>query len=417
MQQVSAIAPAGTFRGTEQDGVRTWRGIVYAHGERFAAPVKEPDADGEVDACQYGPMCPQRSSRLDALLGAGASLKLEEGPLCLTVQSPAQGEGLPVMVWIHGGAFLTGGSEDPRYGGERLVRCGNLVVVKISYRLGALGYLHLPDKGISNLGLADQKMALEWIQRNISAFGGDPARVTVFGQSAGASSIAALMADGCGGRLFGRAILQSPPLGIGITQKEAAKISRAFIQELRKAAPQLPEQELLLKADTQQILDAQDAVLRRRIKTGMTFMPVIPDYMSTARAGGLEAAVVGYTAQDASPFLAKSLGRLLGSKAGRLIVNAASRRIFGRPCEQYIQRLDKAGVKAVGYRLCWHPEGNAYGACHCMELPFLLGEWEEWKDARMLQGCTRGQWEENSARCLASWTGFAAGGKFEDPGI
>lgn len=116
-----------------------------------------------------------------------------------------------MMVWIHGGTFLTGAGSQPMFEGARMAEAGNVIVVTVNYRLGPFGFLHLSSFGPfeSNLGLLDQIAALQWVQDNIAGFGGDPKRVTVFGESAGSMSIAALLAMPAAQGLFSGAIMQS----------------------------------------------------------------------------------------------------------------------------------------------------------------------------------------------------------------
>ena len=411
----------GRFRGLLNDGVAIFRGITYATYERFGdAVIVEPGFSKEaagtgiapeasatfpVDATDYGCVCPQHSCNLASIIGEDKGSVIGEGRLCLSVYAPEGAEGCPVMVWIHGGSFITGGSEERRYSGERMVRAGNAVVVKISYRLGALGYLYLPEKGIVNQGLKDQKLALEWIRRNVGSFGGDPSDITVFGQSAGALSIAAIIATATEPLPFGKAILQSAPLGIGITPKEASRIARAFLRKLGKD---------LDEATTEEILDAQDAVAG--MKVGLTFMPMVEDFRHVPEAARGLKVVVGYTAQDASPFLT-ALGPLFDTFIGRAVIRFATRAIFARPSEQYFTRLRAAGAEADRYFIKWCPEGSPLGSCHCIELPFLLGDCEDWRRSKMLQGMTREEYDSNSAAALKVWTGFAAEGIFRHEGI
>lgn len=413
MSAITVNTLQGQVIGRSSDGISTFRGIPFARYERFrrarmSGPWTEP-----LDATRYGVMCPQRSSRLAALLSDGGPLRIEEGTLCCSVYAPEGAQNLPVMVWIHGGAYLTGGSEDPRYGAERLVRTGNVIVVKISYRLGALGYLYLPQMGVCNLGLYDQKLGLEWVRDNISAFGGNPDDVTVFGQSAGAQSIAALISIGAS-NLFSKAVMQSAPFGIAESRKEASRIAGAYICELRKLVGRplcsVDDEELLRSAPLNLMLDAQDKVMSMKLKTGMTFMPVLDEY--TAVPGGKLKLVAGYALQDASPFLAGTLGRLLPTPFGRAAVAYATRRIFSRPAEKYAKKCRKAGVQAQIYRFKWFPKGNPMGACHCIELPFLLGEYEDWAEAQMLRGMTREEFDACSAAVLGAWTAFARTGEF-----
>ena len=183
--------------------VVVFRGIPYALAPtgplRFAPPVPAAPWSGMRMADQFGPMAPQVPGLLESMLDGGSVAVDEDNCLTLNVWTPACDHGYrPVMVWIHGGAFLTGGGAVSWYDGTRFASEGNVVVVTINYRLGVFGFLHLqdaPDSG--TVGLADQMEALRWVQNNIAAFGGDPHRVTVFGESAGAMSIGAML----GGRM------------------------------------------------------------------------------------------------------------------------------------------------------------------------------------------------------------------------
>ncbi|MCF0175261.1 MAG: carboxylesterase/lipase family protein [Bacteroidales bacterium] len=393
----------GRFRGVLHEGTRIFRGIVFARYGRFAPAVMQ-EPEGMVDAVDYGCVCPQRSSRLASAMGDDLGVVMEEGRLCLSVYAPEKAENLPVMVWIHGGAFLTGGSEEKRYSCERLVRTGNVVVVKISYRLGALGYLYMPERGAVNLGLQDQELALEWVRMHVASFGGNPEDVTLFGQSAGALSIAALIARSGDNPPFRKAVLQSAPLGITITPAQASDITDRFLKALGKDP---------MEARLDELLDAQETMKGARI--GLTFMPVMENItdIGAAASNGLKI-VAGYTKDDASPFLKGSLGSLLGTAFGRMMVRLVTRFIFANPVRSYVRKLKANGAEASLYYYDWAPKGNPLGSCHCMELPFLLGEYEDWCDSAMLKGMTRDEFETNSRLFLTAWTRFASEGVFPE---
>jgi para-nitrobenzyl esterase len=215
---------AGAVRGRQHDAVAVFRGIPYAQPPvgalRFRAPVPAQRWDGVRDASEFGPPAPQSSSPPDA----------SDDWLTLNVWSPDLGaSGLPVMVWIHGGAYQHGRSASPRCDGTALAASG-AVVVSVNYRLGTEGFAHLagaPD----NRGILDQALALRWVQDNIAAFGGDPGNVTVFGQSAGAGSVAALLAMPAATGLFRRAIAQSVP-GTFFSTRLAADVSATIAAEV-----------------------------------------------------------------------------------------------------------------------------------------------------------------------------------------
>jgi len=211
-------APAGAVRGRRDAGLNIFKGIPYARppvGEdRWRPPAPMPAWNGVRDALAFGPACVQPRSRPGSIY-APALPSMSEDCLTLNIWAPENIEGAPVLVWIHGGALNTGGSAEPMFDGARMARRG-LVVVSINYRLGVLGYLAHPalsdesPSGVSgNYGLLDQIAALQWVQDNIAAFGGDPDNVTVAGESAGALSVMYLMASPKARGLFTKAIAQS----------------------------------------------------------------------------------------------------------------------------------------------------------------------------------------------------------------
>ena len=218
---VVQIANYGRVQGNREEGIDFFGGIPYAAPPvgnlRFAPPEPPtPWAPAKLDASHFGPDCWQLE---DPLMNPGVSKEImSEDCLYLNIFTPA-GQAhsrklLPVMVWLHGGAFQQGGARRPEYDGRRLAE-RDIVVVTLNYRLGALGFLVSSSDGLyGNFGLMDQRAALDWISRNIRAFGGDPNSITLFGESAGAVMTGLhLMMEGAGTNLFHRAIMQSNPLG------------------------------------------------------------------------------------------------------------------------------------------------------------------------------------------------------------
>jgi para-nitrobenzyl esterase len=202
----------GEVRGVLRDGVASFKGIPYAASplgaNRFRAPQRHASWEGVRGASEFGPTAPhgQFSPPMDELLPEPTVLG--EGCLNLNVWTPDVAQSaLPVMVWIHGGAFVNGSGAVPWYEGDRFARDG-VVCVTINYRLGADGFLLL-DGAPANRGLLDQLAALEWVQENIASFGGDAGNVTVFGESAGAMSVTALLSMPRSAGLLRRAIAQS----------------------------------------------------------------------------------------------------------------------------------------------------------------------------------------------------------------
>ncbi|PKP99600.1 MAG: carboxylesterase [Alphaproteobacteria bacterium HGW-Alphaproteobacteria-13] len=250
-------APAGSVRGSEDRGVRVFKGIPYAAppvGERrWRAPEALPRWDGTRDATKFGAACMQPKPNVPSIYG-GDLPAMSEDCLSLNIWAPANARGAPVFLWIHGGALVSGSGGDPIYDGSALAKRG-IVVVSINYRLGALGWLahpglsaESPDGVSGNYGLLDQIAALQWVKANVGAFGGDAANVTIAGESAGALSVMYLMAAPAARGLFHKAIAQSaymvsaPGLNAAINgmvpaeaqgQDLAAKLGAADLAALR----------------------------------------------------------------------------------------------------------------------------------------------------------------------------------------
>jgi para-nitrobenzyl esterase len=236
----------GLISGTLASGVRSFKGIPFAAppvgGLRWKAPRPVVGWEGVRQCNEFGPQCPQAPYPQGSLFYSPPE-KQSEDCLYLNVWTSARaGEKRPVMVWIHGGALTRGSGSTRAYDGTALAKKG-VVLVTINYRLGPLGYLahpeltaESPDKSSGNYGVLDQIAALKWVQKNIAAFGGDPGRVTIFGESAGSWSVNALVATPLARGLFHRAIGQSGgSFGPGTYLKEdrygrpsAEKIGAAF---------------------------------------------------------------------------------------------------------------------------------------------------------------------------------------------
>ena len=221
---ISAATPplvktaAGAVRGETVGTLHVFRGIPYAQAPvgllRWKPPLPVPAWEGTREATRFGPACVQPKLRPGSIYTWELPATSEDC-LSLNIWAPAGAHDTPVFFWIHGGALTTGVGSDALYDGGKLARHG-LIVVSINYRMGVLGYLahpelsaESPDNISGNYGLLDQIAALEWVKRNIAAFGGDPSNVTIAGESAGALSVMYLMASPRAHGLFAKAIAES----------------------------------------------------------------------------------------------------------------------------------------------------------------------------------------------------------------
>jgi para-nitrobenzyl esterase len=450
--------PQGQLRGTREAGVVAFKGIPYAappFGERrLRAPQPAGRWDGVRDASQFGPTAPNTGypPPFDKLFPE----PVIDGEDCLSVNvwtPDPGGAGLPVMVWIHGGAFRNGTSAAPIYDGAAFAR-GGVVLVSLNYRLGVDGFLFLEDAE-PNRGLLDQVAALEWVQAHIAAFGGDPGKVTVFGESAGAMSVCALLTMPRARGLFRRGIAQSGGGHHGLPPEDARRVTAAITEKLGVAATR----EGIASADRARLRDAQahlslevtmnpDPERWGRLAVDvMPFEPVIdgdvlPLLPIDAVAGGAGAQVpilTGTTTEEWRLFLVPPglIGFLNDEHVARLLsaygatdprVAAAYAGGNGTPGDRVcaiatdwflrIPAIRLAEARAAGpaptylYELAWRsPQfGGQLGACHALDLPFVFDTLGT--DAgRAIAGDAPPQGLADAMR--AAWIAFARDG---DPG-
>ena len=238
VSDVMVETTAGRLQGTEADGIKNFKGVPYAAPpigrNRFRAPQPVEAWTGLREALAYGASAPQPTQR-----PAGWSQEVDSSEDCLylNVWTPAlDGARRPVLFWIHGGGYSIGSGSWPLYDGTALARRGDVVVVTVNHRLGALGYLHLGEiagdefAASGNNGNLDLVAALEWVRDNIANFGGDPGNVTVFGESGGGAKISCLLAMPSARGLFHRAAIQSGP-GLRVSSVERATRSAQAVLE------------------------------------------------------------------------------------------------------------------------------------------------------------------------------------------
>lgn len=411
----------GRLRGTRRGAVSSFRGIPYAAPPvgtgRFAPPLPPAPWTGERDAAAAGPAAPQNPSMLERLLGSERELVTDEAA-CLTcnVWTPGPDHELrPVLVWIHGGAFVTGSGSVPWYDGSRLAEAGDVVVVTLNYRLGALGFLHLaelggePFAGSGNVGLLDQVAALRWVQRNIAAFGGDPDTVTVFGESAGGMSVGCLLGMPAARGLFHRAVPQSGAASNVRSSQAATQTAELFLHEL---GVDHTDVSALRALPVDRILAAQASVAARSGPRGLPFQPVLdgtvlarPPLEVVADGGAHGVALLAGTTTDEmrlftafDPSLAeldaegleRRLEGLLGERAHEALSVYAAGLPGARPADVWAAVLTDSVFRQPAIRLAeahaahdartWmyrfgYPSpafGGSLGACHAIEIPFVF---------------------------------------------
>ncbi len=374
---LSINTTGGRVRGMARDGARMWRGIPYASvPARFQAPVAPAPWAGERDATMFGPVAIQsRDPRIAMMSGVTEKIPMSEDCLSLNIVAPADSAPHPVVVWIHGGAFVMGSGSTPLYDGRSFATRHGIVVVTFNYRLGLLGFLG------GNFALLDQVAALAWVRDNIAAFGGDPDRITVMGESAGASSIAALLVMPAARGLFQRAILQSCAIGLTVPTRADAD---ALVQ--RVALPANASIETVMAAQT-------GVVIERGLGAFAPFVDgvVIPKPPLEAMRAGESSQVpllLGTCRDEWSLF-----DVFLGPAAG-VGLQAPLRAALGERFDPLLAAYGGAWTELIGdlvfriptirmaeaqpapcylFRFDWRSPamGGALGAAHAMELPFV----------------------------------------------
>jgi para-nitrobenzyl esterase len=409
---------SGPIRGLLGDGVASFLGIPYAASPtgklRFAAPAPPEPWTDVLDATAFGPTPPKPSypAPFDTLLEEPAIPGQDW--LNLNVWTPADRQGdLPVMVWIHGGAFANGNSAVPWYDGRAFARAG-VVLVSINYRLGVDGFAMLPDAP-ANRGLLDQIAALEWVRDNISAFGGDPENVTIFGESAGAMSVITLLSLRRAEGLFAKAIAQS-----GAAQAAADPADAALVTaELGKALGMSVSAASLAGVELDKLIASQAAVRDALgaepnparfgasiVASSMPFIPVIDgeliaEHPMDAIAGGAGSTVplligtnteefrlflvppgtIDLITPDALPVVAGAIGADQGvldryranrpdASAGDIFAALITDRFFRLPALAVAEARSGGPAPTFFYEFGWgHPP---LGAGHSLEIPFVF---------------------------------------------
>ena len=412
----------GAVRGRAESGVSAFFGIPYAAPPFGANRMRPPQPvqawDGERDASAYGPTAPKGDypSQYTALFPE--VVIPGEDCLNLNVWTPdPEATGLPVLVWIHGGSFMNGSGSVAEYNGAAFARDG-VVCVTINYRLAAEGFLYLDD-GIANLGLLDQLAALRWVQGNISAFGGDPARVTVAGESAGAMSVTTLLSMPLAEGLFSQAIAQSGAAAHTLTRDEALMVAGYLADALgvpadRGSIKAVPLEKLVQAASdlVVEVQTAPDPAKWGRLALSLlpfaptvdgTVLPQAPLPAIAAGQGGDVRLLIGSNRDEARLFfvaagtmdliddamveatagayglsadsLAVYRANRPGARAGDLLAAVITDWFFAIPPIRVAEARARRGTARTWTYRFDHPapeDNRGLGACHGAELPFVF---------------------------------------------
>ncbi|WP_427005323.1 carboxylesterase family protein [Pseudarthrobacter sp. H2] len=414
--------PCGPVTGWRDGDVVRATGIPYATAGRFQAPVGAPYWTGVFTATSLSPACPQGPVPfLDDILGTRyGELPGSEDCQRLSITLPPdldKDERVPVMVWLHGGSYTSGSGDLAIFDPKALVAETRVVVVSVTYRLGLFGYLAAGTGRPGNLGLLDQLEAFRWVQRNIGAFGGDPGRVTAFGQSAGGDAVAHLMATPDAPALFQRAIIQSAPLGISRGRKKMNTAMGIAAEAVTEDTPAMDV--VAVEERVSQVARKYGLMAAMPFGTQYGHSPLPPesgieDAWNTA-APGIEV-LIGHTSEEARLFLpgSRPLSRVaripvLGGAILKVISWAVTETVYGRSARKFARRHARAGGKAYSYVLSWRAPGNSYGAAHTVDLPLLFGDKRTWEGAGLLAGASWDEINSQGHALRAVWARFASG--------
>jgi para-nitrobenzyl esterase len=410
--------------------VRAYRGIPYAAstaGEgRFAPPRPAEPWSSERDAAVPGPVCPQ-PPRPFSEWAHGPLPETSEDCLTVNVWAPAGDGPHPVLVFLHGGGWALGWGSNPLLDGTHLAAALDAVIVTLNYRLGALGWLYHPDLAagpgapVGNWGLLDQLQALRWVAENIAAFGGDPGRVTLGGESAGAGSALHLLAHPEAGSLFTRVIAQSPPLHELVIDAERGRgWSEALAERLTGGA----EVVALRDVSARDIVTASEELLSEPAFRGTRggAMPILdpaslPTDPARAPEARLEVPVLIGTNADEGTFFFRAGGRRLDPDDARLaemvahlahagdpqalisdarqqgavdnndvLCRVVTEAWFAGPVQRWSTARAQAGGTVHRYRIEQPAAEDDLGATHSLSVPLLFGSWRDGGVAQRLAG-------------------------------
>jgi para-nitrobenzyl esterase len=456
--RTTAQTSYGALQGTEDGGVLAFRGVPFAQPPvgplRFRAPERAEPWSGVRDATRFGPAAMQANDAASQMLGIQLD-QMGEDCLYLNVWTPGLDGRRPVMVFIHGGAFILGAGSQKVYNGAPFAARGDVVCVTINYRLGAFGFLRGQAAGDSTLdaggneGMLDQMAALRWVREEIAAFGGDPDNITIFGESAGSISVAALLTMPAAKGLFHKAILQSGSLNLLTSPEAAGNVTTMLLNDLGIAPAEAGR---LRDLPADELLRAQARVATQ--SAGLAFGPVadgdaIPAAPFEAIADGSARGVpilVGTNRDEAKLFalmdptlaslddagLRTRLVAMAGAGAADRLIEtyrgersargesttakdlwaAISSDFMFRAGAMRLAELHARHSAAYAYLFTWESPalGGALGAAHALELPFVFNTLDS-GDFNAFIGPVTPEMRALANVLQDTWTAFARTGK------
>ena len=369
--EILATIAQGTLRGTEEEGMMTFYRIPYGtNAGRFHEVGAAPTWEGTRDASEPGPVFPQNKSRLSPVLGNKPGEEFQsEDAFHVNVWTPSLAGSRAVLFWIHGGAWVTGGGALPWYRGANLAKNGDVVVVTVSYRLGALGTLNLPGVANGNMAVGERSIALSY-----------PGSFTPISKERATELAEALVEElGC--------------------KDNPARIADVPIADVLKAQETAPKK----------------AASKHHHLAPSSFLPIagdhgVPEKLEEAvvnYSGGSKELMMGVTSEEAAAFLHKLS---LPKPIYRVAVKLAGKKVFEKPTEHLLEAMNETGSKVYLYCFSWQSPKRLFGAPHCIDLPFMFGNLDDWADAPMLEGADAEKLRQLSQRLQGAVLRFVKNG-------
>ena len=337
---------------------------------RFHEVGAAPTWEGTRDASEPGPVFPQNKSRLSPVLGNKPGEEFQsEDAFHVNVWTPSLAGSRAVLFWIHGGAWVTGGGALPWYRGANLAKNGDVVVVTVSYRLGALGTLNLPGVAKGNMAVGERSIALSY-----------PGSFTPISKERATELAEALMEElGC--------------------KDNPARIADVPIADVLKAQETAPKK----------------AASKHHHLAPSSFLPIagdhgVPEKLEEAvvnYSGGSKELMMGVTSEEAAAFLHKLS---LPKPIYRVAVKLAGKKVFEKPTEHLLEAMNETGSKVYLYCFSWQSPKRLFGAPHCIDLPFMFGNLDDWADAPMLEGADAEKLRQLSQRLQGAVLRFVKNG-------